>query len=179
MVASTRLEDRYLVFKRKDLEVLDDNQRRILNNLRDKVNAGRQQRGRKPLDVIVVEHDWPEFAALENKILSRTTVLPAGSYRENEGIVKRAVPYVVGNTGGSSPSSSDGGIGVAGGLHLQFTDEVKYAVGGTGGPIDVQGKVGNSPLSNPEAQKNFIQRIRSIALKIYEGSKYSPGDRNK
>lgn len=55
-------ENRYLVVKRKDiLEHLSASEERQLGLLVEKICEGRKQQGKKDLECVVVESDWPEY----------------------------------------------------------------------------------------------------------------------
>ena len=65
-------ENRYLVFKRKDIfAALTDDERGLLNHLAGKVHDYRLGIGKKPLECVVVESDWPEYEATWNAIEDR------------------------------------------------------------------------------------------------------------
>lgn len=55
-------EYRYFVIKRKDAkEALSRDERGLLNHLLGKVHDYRLGLGKKPLECVVVESDWPEY----------------------------------------------------------------------------------------------------------------------
>ena len=55
-------EKRYLVIKHKDVEqYLTATEQLILYILAEKIDAHRINRGKEPLQCVVVEHDWPEY----------------------------------------------------------------------------------------------------------------------
>ena len=58
-------EERYLVFKYTDLDELDDHYPNYLRNnladIIDVVESIREEKGKKPLNCVVIEEDWPEY----------------------------------------------------------------------------------------------------------------------
>ena len=66
-------EDRYLVVKHKDAALyLTATERLILIAIAEKVESHRINRGKAPMQCVVVEHDWPEYeptwAAIEKRV---------------------------------------------------------------------------------------------------------------
>ncbi len=56
-------EDRYLVFKNKDIDLaLTTHEKESLIFLANKVFLRRQEIGKAPLECVVVESDWPNYA---------------------------------------------------------------------------------------------------------------------
>lgn len=64
-------EDRYLVFKRKDLSCLNTAERDMLAMISNKVDHGRAMEGKDPLHCVVVESDWPEYGPTWDAIEAR------------------------------------------------------------------------------------------------------------
>lgn len=55
-------ENRYMVFKRADIEALMGVEaQQELNGLESAMHALRQDAGKEPLQCVVVERDWPEY----------------------------------------------------------------------------------------------------------------------
>lgn len=54
-------EDRYIVLKRSDMDCFDSFWWDILHTILAQVMANRQSKGKKPLECVVVENDWPEY----------------------------------------------------------------------------------------------------------------------
>lgn len=65
-------ESRYLVFKVTDLKRLPSGMLDVLGVIARDVRAIRAARGKKDLECVVVEHDWPEYeptwAAIEKRV---------------------------------------------------------------------------------------------------------------
>ena len=61
-------EDRYIVFKKSDL---DSEQLRILNNWKRTVTKQRFENGKDVLTAVIVESDWPEFEPTWDAIQTR------------------------------------------------------------------------------------------------------------
>lgn len=65
-------ESRYTVIKHSDMDVLTGEEEESLNILLDKIAQGRQNKGKKDLNCVVVEDDWPEYEAvwamIENRV---------------------------------------------------------------------------------------------------------------
>ena len=57
-----KLENRYVVLKEKDLEVLSVSERNQLDNICRSINLHRGKSGRQGLDSLVIEKDWPEYS---------------------------------------------------------------------------------------------------------------------
>ena len=53
-------ENRYVVLKTKDIEMLSNEDRLGLDGLLHKINLVRVDRGKEVLQCVVVENDWPE-----------------------------------------------------------------------------------------------------------------------
>ena len=65
-------EFRYTVLKNTDIaKALTESEVLILTILASKVDAGRESLGKKPLNCVVVENDWPEFEPTWNAIKDR------------------------------------------------------------------------------------------------------------
>lgn len=67
-------ETRYVVLKLKDIDAfLNAEERLKLHSICEKIRIGRSVTGRRRLDCIVVESDWPEYgstlAAIELRVL--------------------------------------------------------------------------------------------------------------
>ena len=74
-------EFRYLVLKFKDAnEHLSETEKRQLALLAGKVDAGRAEAGKMPLECVVVESDWPEYeptwAAIEARMMPQPQRCP-------------------------------------------------------------------------------------------------------
>lgn len=54
-------EHRYLIFKLTDVERMDDDARQQLYGMAHDICAIRKDRGKGPLQCVVVEHDWPIY----------------------------------------------------------------------------------------------------------------------
>lgn len=65
------IQEKYLVFKYKDLLDLSTQDQDILCNLIDRVNEIRGNRGRTRLKCVVVEDDWPEYEQVRKLIEDR------------------------------------------------------------------------------------------------------------
>lgn len=71
-------EPRYIVFKIKDLELMDDSEGvadylRRLGRIGSAVAHVRRERGKPPFNCVVVEQDWPEFEIVWALIEARMT----------------------------------------------------------------------------------------------------------
>lgn len=62
---------RYYVIKRTDALSLSKEDRFTLMDLLGKVDKVRRARGKKTLDCVVVEHDWPEFEPVWAMVAAR------------------------------------------------------------------------------------------------------------
>jgi hypothetical protein len=62
------LENRYIVLKRSDIEkYIYDDEKITLSVICEKINDGRGDNGKAPIDALVIESDWPEYGnALES-----------------------------------------------------------------------------------------------------------------
>lgn len=70
-------ENRYVVFKNRDLEAyLSDEDREILDDLYRKVNRSRLLNGKEILQCAVVEHDWPEYEPVWQMVAERVDAKP-------------------------------------------------------------------------------------------------------
>jgi len=68
-----KLEFRYLVLKMKDVAMLTDTERSILECICDKLCDIREKRGVNPdLSCIIIEDDWPEYSTIVASILKRS-----------------------------------------------------------------------------------------------------------
>lgn len=54
-------EDRYLVFKGRDMHGLSSTELEYLFYLQDRCTQLRKFRGKEPLVSVVIEKDWPEY----------------------------------------------------------------------------------------------------------------------
>ncbi len=65
-------ENRYFVFKITDMEYyLMEEERRILEDLQQKINQGRLRANKQPLQGVICESDWPEYEAVWQLIEAR------------------------------------------------------------------------------------------------------------
>lgn len=72
-------EDRYLVIKRNDIQLfLSEHKQKQLSDLASQVADGRHSDGRKPLECVVVESDWPEYQPVWQMIADRMMGKPYG-----------------------------------------------------------------------------------------------------
>lgn len=66
-------ENRYLVVKLKDAhDYLDEQDRHLLDALAKRVEIARKAAGKRDLQCVVVEDDWPEYEAVWKMIELRT-----------------------------------------------------------------------------------------------------------
>ena len=91
-------ENRYVVFKNKDIEDgLSDTEKLILSAICSKIDKHRKERGKEPLDCVVVESDWPEYEKTWEMIEKRVKQdeLKSFMYEKFEGnqAVYRNLPY--------------------------------------------------------------------------------------
>jgi len=78
-------EMRYLVVKYKDmLKHLSADEQIALIELAKKVGAGRKADGKREMECVVVEHDWPEYEDVWAMIASRVDDVPL--YKAKMGI---------------------------------------------------------------------------------------------
>lgn len=69
-------ETRYIVLKISDVEKhLADEDKSLLAELSTKVALGRENKGKPPLDCVVVESDWPEYEPVWKMIEARIAKL--------------------------------------------------------------------------------------------------------
>ena len=54
-------EERYIVLKRTDLQHLSDEDKTALYHICCRIGDVRSNRGKPPLECVVVEKDWPEY----------------------------------------------------------------------------------------------------------------------
>jgi len=66
-----REEDRYLVFKVKDLYALSSLEVDWLDYLDKRVRQVRKFRGKEPLHTVIIESDWPEYEPVWKMIEDR------------------------------------------------------------------------------------------------------------
>ncbi len=70
----TREFDRYMVFKRSDIDQLSEEEKKRLLQIYLRVSGIRRDKGKSTLCCVVVESDWPEYEqtwqAIENRVLS-------------------------------------------------------------------------------------------------------------
>lgn len=73
-------ENRYLVLKHTDIACISEAHQRLLKTVADNVANYRAKNGKKPLNCVVVEEDWPEFESVWQSIEMRNwqaeTTLP-------------------------------------------------------------------------------------------------------
>jgi len=63
-------EDRYLIFKYKDIEkYLAKAELRYLELVADAINSGRSNDGKSQIKCVVVEDDWPQYEDVWSSIL--------------------------------------------------------------------------------------------------------------
>jgi len=76
------IEQRYLVFKIKDLVAADitEEERAVLNGISNKVSRSRKDRGKPEIQCLVVERDWPEWAETGMAISGRVAKENGGTY---------------------------------------------------------------------------------------------------
>lgn len=68
-------EYKYMVLKATDIEgALNDEQKRLLDYLGSLITKHRTEKGKAPMECVVVEHDWPEYeptwAAIEARVVA-------------------------------------------------------------------------------------------------------------
>lgn len=81
--AEVKREDRYLVFKYKDVEAaLTEDQHQTLHYLSALVDAHRRRQDKDVLQALVVEKDWPEFEATWALIAARIATTEKATPRE-------------------------------------------------------------------------------------------------
>ena len=56
-----KLEQRYIVLKVKDLELLNDERLELVRDAVHSVDQARTNAGKRPLEAVVIEKDWPEY----------------------------------------------------------------------------------------------------------------------
>lgn len=61
MSEAFKREDRYLVMKRSDMLRLSKNDQQRLSQIALRVDGARASTGKRKLNCVVVESDWPEF----------------------------------------------------------------------------------------------------------------------
>lgn len=79
------LEQRYIVLKVKDLELLND--RFVLDLVRDAVHSvdrARQAAGKSPLQAVVIEQDWPEYEPTVALLAARVDGTPVATKKVAE-----------------------------------------------------------------------------------------------
>lgn len=64
-------EQRYLVLKGTDMECLGATEKQILQHICNKVDYSRMQRGKNPLECVLIERDWPEYEVVWKMIEDR------------------------------------------------------------------------------------------------------------
>lgn len=79
MTQNFKRENRYIVFKAKDLECLDTFSQFVLSELCKRVAEVRTQRGKDGLECVVIESDWPEYETVWKMIEARMTGNAAAS----------------------------------------------------------------------------------------------------
>ncbi|TBM39778.1 hypothetical protein [Vibrio cholerae] len=76
-------EDRYLVLKRSDIETsLSEGQKDILLAIADIVGLERRRLGKAPLECVVVESDWPNYAEVWKSVES----VANGNYKSSDSV---------------------------------------------------------------------------------------------
>ncbi len=66
------LENRYIILKRKDIEQhLDEDEKITLSVLCESIDNGRRDHGKKSVEGLVIESDWPEFGSTLRKLATR------------------------------------------------------------------------------------------------------------
>lgn len=67
-----KLENRYLVFKRSDVDAyFNDDEKITLNVLTEIYKNARRDRGKKDLEALIIEKDWPEYEPVKQMLLNR------------------------------------------------------------------------------------------------------------
>jgi flagellar basal body P-ring protein FlgI len=65
-------EIKYTVIKNKDIEnALDADEIETLETICKKINQHREREGKKAIECVVVEHDWPEYLDVWSMIAMR------------------------------------------------------------------------------------------------------------
>lgn len=67
------LIERYIVLKKSDVAQLAPEAQRQLTRLCNAVDFIREGRGVKPIEAVVVEHDWPEYDDTVKRIMFRAS----------------------------------------------------------------------------------------------------------
>lgn len=67
-------EHRYLVLKLKDVNLLSDSHKNQLEDICQRIEVIRADRGAAPLACVVVENDWPEYEYVWGLIQHRMEV---------------------------------------------------------------------------------------------------------
>jgi len=81
-------EEKYLVFKIKDLEKLEGASQRFLRDIASMVNMNRHvKEGKDPIECVVVEHDWPMYEDVWSMIQQ---YVETGEYTELDEIKAKA-----------------------------------------------------------------------------------------
>jgi len=89
-------ENRYYVFKCKDVyKYLSVTEQTILGTLLGEVYLRRQKDGKKDLDCVVVEHDWPEYEIVWKMIEDRVDGVEEEHPREQVSILNAKDKLVV------------------------------------------------------------------------------------
>lgn len=65
------LENRYLTFKLSDIALLSESDWTQLMKVVSIIDLSRTQRGKPPLECVVVEKDWPEYEPVIKMIEAR------------------------------------------------------------------------------------------------------------
>lgn len=94
-------EQRYIVFKVKDLVKLDPYWQKQLTGLRIEVELLRHERGKPDLDCVVIEKDWPEYEPVWKMVEDRMTgkkPLTFEQWAESVGLVDGAPGYGIAYT---------------------------------------------------------------------------------
>ncbi|EGQ9962423.1 hypothetical protein FWP57_13180 [Vibrio cholerae] len=85
-------EDRYLVFKNKDIDLaLTTDEKESLIFLANKVFLRRQEIGKAPLECVVVESDWPNYAEVWRSVesVANGSYKPTDRVSEQDALIQR------------------------------------------------------------------------------------------
>lgn len=84
MTTQFKREERYYVFKISDMRKhLSQEKFELVGSIAEKLNAGRAVDGKKSLQAVVVEHDWPEYERVWQMIETRMTTTRAQPFKPN------------------------------------------------------------------------------------------------
>lgn len=88
-------EFRYLVLKYKDIaKHLSEEDTRTLIELAKKIDAGREKDGKKPVECVCVEHDWPEYEEVWVMLAARVDDVPLWKARIGNAVLTGAATEV-------------------------------------------------------------------------------------